>query len=142
MKTLLVLAMLVGLVGLGVWNSPKGEPSVLFYQAEISAEHDTEFQLGMDADGQPQMRGESGDVIPWAEYTGGRVKNADEIAKQQAEWAGEEYGNVFLPGAEMQEVSTSGNATPIGNDNYQSPMQDGLFERIDALLAERDRHAY
>ena len=29
-------------------------------------------------------------------------------------------------------------ATPAGNDNYQSPMQDGWAARMDALLAERE----
>ena len=54
---------------------------MLFFQAELSAENDTEFQLGMNTDGKPQMRDGSGEVIPWVEYTAGRVKNADEIAK-------------------------------------------------------------
>lgn len=81
MKTLLVLTLLVALVGLGVWNSPKGEPSVLFFEAELNTDGPTEFQLGMDADGKPEMRNGSGDVIQWAEYTAGRVKTADEIAK-------------------------------------------------------------
>lgn len=144
MKTLLVLALLVVLVGLGVWNSPKGEPSVLFFQAEISAEHDTEFQLGMDADGQPQMRGESGDVIAWAEYTAGRAKNADEIAKQQAEWAGEEYGNVFLPGAEMREMTTGdGQWFGDGSKGSETDTQPLWLQSLSSKSAsDGDRHAY
>ncbi len=120
MKTMMILVLIL-LVAVGVWNSPPRVPSVLFFEAELSAKHDTEFQLGVDADGQPQMCGQSGDVIPWAEYTEGRVKTADEIAKRQAEWAGDKYGNAFLPGASMQDCQIPRSATPPKIEKHYGP---------------------
>lgn len=86
MKTLLVLTLLVAIVGLGVWNSPKGESNVLFFEAELNTDGPTEFQIGADAAGKPQIHDGSGEVIPWAEYSAS-VKNADDVAKRGAEWA-------------------------------------------------------
>ena len=47
-------------------------------------------------------------------------------------------GKLDLPGAEMQDVSTPRNITPPSDNEYRSPMRDGWFERMEALLAERD----
>ena len=95
MKTLLVLA---ALVGLGVWNSPGGEGE---WDSATSARHvraafvdDLGREIAVSSEGnitslQPWERegtkewaewwGEG--TRQWAEYTAGRVKTADEIAK-------------------------------------------------------------
>lgn len=113
MKTLLVLAALVTLVGLGVWNSPKAEHDEGYSVVRtMKLTGDLVNIPSVIVDEAIVYEPVKADAIPWAEYTEG-VKSADEIANQQAEWAGEEYGSVFLPGAEMQEVSTYRHATPI-----------------------------
>lgn len=131
MKTLLVLTLLVALVGLGVWNSPgrEGEwdsaTSAPYVAATFVDDLGREITVTPDGDitslqpwqreGTKEWAEWHGKGTPqWAEYTDGRAKNADEIAKQEAEWAGKEYGGVFLPGAEMHEVSTYRDPTPMG----------------------------
>lgn len=99
MKTLLVLTLLVALVGLGVWNSPRWEDEPAPYVAATFVD-DLGREITVTPDGdiaslQPWQREGTkewaewhGKGTPqWAEYTAGRVKTADEIAKAQAELA-------------------------------------------------------
>lgn len=98
MKTLLVLTLLVALVGLGVWNSPKWEDEPAPYVAATFVD-DLGREITVTPDGditslQPWQREGTkewaewwGEGTPqWAEYTAGRVKTADEIAKAQTDW--------------------------------------------------------
>lgn len=127
MKTLLVLTLLVSLVGLGVWNSPKWEDEPAPYVAATFVD-DLGREVAVLSDGnitslQPWQREGTkewaewhGKGTPqWAEYTAGRVKSADEIAQQNR--------SVFLPGAEMQDFSTPRSLTPMGEkapENHES----------------------
>lgn len=99
MKTLLVLTLLVALVGLGVWNSPKDvhEPAPyvtatyldkLGGEIQVLSDGTITGQQPWQREGTKEWAEWWGEGTPqWAEYTAGRVKTADEIAKAQAELA-------------------------------------------------------
>lgn len=138
MKTLLVLTLLVAIVGLGVWNSPKAVHEPAPYVTETHLDKlGGEIQVLSDGTitGQQPWQRECtkewaewwGEGTPqWAEYTAGRAKAADEIAKQEAEWP----SDVFLPGAEMQDHHvTTNNVKPESGVQYIPPIQDEWFER-------------
>lgn len=121
MKTMMILAFIL-LVAVGVWNSPK-------------AAHDDGYSVVRSM----KLTGEvlsissvlvdeaivyepvKAEAVPWAAYTEGRVKTADEIAKRQAEWAGDEYGNAYLPGMSMQDWQTPRAATPPKIEKHYGP---------------------
>lgn len=110
MKTLLVLTLLVPLVGLGVWNSPKAvrdEGYSVVRSMKLTGKLLTVPAVMIDE--AIEYQPVKADACPWAEYTAGRVKTADEIAKQKAEWAGE-YGT-----GSLWEHALSSKSAPDGN---------------------------
>jgi len=50
----------------------------------------------------------------------------------------ENYSTAYLPGASMQDLSTGRNITPNRESTYQSPMQDGWFDRVSRLRDAND----
>lgn len=121
MKTMMILALIL-LVAVGIWNSPK-------------AAHDDGYSVVRSM----KLTGEvlsissvlvdeaivyepvKAEAVPWAEYTDCRVKTANEIAKRQAEWAGDKYGNAYLPGASMQDCQTPKAITPPKIEKQYGP---------------------
>lgn len=111
MKTMMILALIL-LVAVGIWNSPPRVTGVVYVTA-------SDLEPYMDESGDITIDTET--LVPMAKYTEGHAKTANEIAKRQAEWAGDKYGNAYLPGASMQDCQTPKAITPPKIEKQYGP---------------------
>ena len=115
MKAFILLTVLVALVWLGVWNSPKA-----MVEPAAAAPHVIADVIGrggavcaaIHPDGHQCESDGTGDFVA-------EVKISDFKTQEQIET---DYSQIYLPGAEMQDVSTYREATPISDkspENYE-----------------------
>jgi len=147
MKTLLVLTLLVALIGLGVWNSPKMETHPVGSVVE-SVDITGSVLDGRGLSNAVIMEWHDKPMVDEAVPFVYAAKLSDFKTQEQFET---DYSQIYLPGAEMQDVSTYRDATPIGEDAPENHeiAYSGLWGRSQwehALSSKSapdgDRHAY